>query len=122
MIAIGRPSSSRASAWRLAAGGDDHGAVLARVAQLTVPLSLPRQRRIDRVRGLGEHGFQQLIGEAANRLRATVAVNRLRLAVPEPDPTLDRITHDHRVMGEIEKLAAQLHLLLGAVALGDVAR
>ena len=92
------------------------------MAQLAVPLSLPRERLIDRLPGLGEHGSQQLMGDAANRFLATVAVDRLRLVVPEPDPTLDRITHDHRVMGQLQQLAPQPQLLLVALALGDIAR
>ena len=49
------------------------------------------------------------------RFRMTVAVDRLRLAVPERHPTLSRITHDHRIMGQIQQLRSQLQLLLGSL-------
>ena len=45
---------------------------------------------------------------------------RLRLAVPEPHPTLRRLTHDDRIMGQIEQLGLQLQVLLVPLALGDV--
>ena len=118
MIASGCPSASRASAWRLET--TITVAVLARVAQLARPPSLARERLVDRLLGLREHGRQQLMGDAADRLRTAVAVDRLRLAVPERHPTLDRITHDHRVVRQIQQLGPQPQLLLGLPQLGHV--
>ena len=51
-----------------------------------------------------------------------VAVDRLRLAVPERHTTLSRITHDHRIVSQIQQLGSQPQLLLVPPALGDVAR